>query len=39
MVILIKNIDYVASAMCDYLKAFPGNLKHLFSILTNIWRF
>ena len=39
MVILIKNLDYVASAMYDYLRVFPENLKHLFSILTNIWRF
>ena len=39
MVILIKNLDYVASAKYDYLRAFPENLKHLFSILTNIWRF
>ena len=38
-VILIKNLDYVASAKYDYLRAFPENLKHLFSILTDIWRF
>ena len=36
MVILIKNLDYVASAKNDYSRAFPENLKHLFSILTNI---
>ena len=36
MVILIKNLDYVASAKYDYLRALPENLKHLFSILTNI---
>ena len=39
MVMLIKNLDYVASAKYDYLRAFPENLKHLFSILTYIWRF
>ena len=39
MVILIKNLDYDASAKYDYLKAFPENLKHLILILTNIWRF
>ena len=39
MVILVKNLDYVASAKYDYLRAFPENLKHLFSILTNIWTF
>ena len=39
MVILIKNLDYVASAKYGYLRAFTENLKHLFSILTNIWRF
>ena len=39
MVMLIKNLDYVASAKYDYLRAFPVNLKHLFSILTYIWRF
>ena len=39
MVILIKNLDYVASAKNDYSRAFPENLNHLFSILTNIWRF
>ena len=38
MVILIKNLDYVACAKYDYLRAFPENLKHLFSIMTNIWR-
>ena len=36
MVILIKNLDYVASAKNDYSRAFPENLKHLFLILTNI---
>ena len=36
MVILIKNLDYVASAKYDYLRALPENLKRLFSILTNI---
>ena len=39
MVILIKNLDNVPSAKYDYLRAFPENLKHLFSILTKIWRF
>ena len=39
MVILIKNLDYVASAKYDNLRAFPENLKHLLLILTNIWRF
>ena len=39
MVILIKNLDYVTSAKYDYLRAFTENLMHLFSILTNIWRF
>ena len=39
MVILIKNLDYVASAKYNYLRAFPENVKHLFSILTNKWRF
>ena len=39
MVIIIKNLDYVACAKYDYLRAFPENFKHLFSILTNIWRF
>ena len=28
MVILIKNLDYVACAKYDYLRAFPKNLKH-----------
>ena len=36
MVISIKNLDYVACAKYDYLRAFPENLKHLFSIFTNI---
>ena len=39
MVILIEILDYVACAKYDYLRAFSENLKHLFSILTNIWRF
>ena len=41
MVILIKNLDNVAfaSAKYDYLRAFPENLKHIFSKLTNKWRF
>ena len=39
MVMLIKNLDYVASAKYDYLRAFPENLKHLFSISTYIWKF
>ena len=39
MVILIKNLDYVVSVKYDYLRAFPEYLKHLFSILNNIWRF
>ena len=38
-VILIKNLDHVACAKYDYLRAFPENVKQLFSILTNIWRF
>ena len=28
MVMLIKNLDYVASAKYYYLRAFPENLKH-----------
>ena len=39
MVILIKNLDYVASEKYDYSRAFLENLRHLSSILTNIWRF
>ena len=27
---LSKNLDYVASAKYDYLRAFPENLKHNF---------
>ena len=38
-VILIKNLDHVACPKYDYLRAFPENVKQLFSILTNIWRF
>ena len=34
-----QNIVNVASAKYCYLTAFPENLKHLSSILTNIWRF
>ena len=30
MVILIKILDYVASAKYDYLRAFPENFKYLF---------
>ena len=39
MVILNQNLDYVANATYDYLRAFPEILKHLSSILTNKWRF